>query len=152
MIYGVYENKALVHWPPSKIFGDEIKVRHFDLRLIPPKSRILSVRSSGHSRRPTVSPVPSLISMVVRLMSRAWCVIPHFLIPTVDLDIYAGHGRVQIGGLPKGTRQDELEAVPQDCHQAMIGLVGYTSLEALRYTVRCLHVKALLTPESNKYP
>lgn len=28
MIYGVYENKALVHWPPSKIFGDEIKVHH----------------------------------------------------------------------------------------------------------------------------
>ena len=27
MVYGVYENKALVHWPPSKIFGDEIKVR-----------------------------------------------------------------------------------------------------------------------------
>lgn len=27
MIYGVYDNKALVHWPPSKIFGDEIKVR-----------------------------------------------------------------------------------------------------------------------------
>lgn len=26
MIYGVYENKALVHWPPSRIFGDEIKV------------------------------------------------------------------------------------------------------------------------------
>ena len=26
MIYGVYENKALVHWPPSKIFGDEIRV------------------------------------------------------------------------------------------------------------------------------
>jgi len=26
MIYGVYENKALVHWPPSKIFGDEIKI------------------------------------------------------------------------------------------------------------------------------
>ena len=29
MIYGVYENKALVHWPPSKIFGDEIKVRPY---------------------------------------------------------------------------------------------------------------------------
>lgn len=28
MVYGVYENKALVHWPPSKIFGDEIRVRH----------------------------------------------------------------------------------------------------------------------------
>lgn len=26
MIYGVYNNEALVHWPPSKIFGDEIKV------------------------------------------------------------------------------------------------------------------------------
>jgi len=26
MIYGVYDNKALVHWPPSKIFGDEIKI------------------------------------------------------------------------------------------------------------------------------
>jgi D-arabinitol dehydrogenase (NADP+) len=26
MIYGVYENKALVHWPPGKIFGDEIKI------------------------------------------------------------------------------------------------------------------------------
>jgi len=30
MIYGVYENKALVHWPPSKIFGDEIRVRVSD--------------------------------------------------------------------------------------------------------------------------
>lgn len=26
MIYGVYANEALVHWPPSKIFGDEIRV------------------------------------------------------------------------------------------------------------------------------
>ncbi|KII91208.1 hypothetical protein PLICRDRAFT_51384 [Plicaturopsis crispa FD-325 SS-3] len=26
MIYGVYENQALVHWPPSKIFGDEITI------------------------------------------------------------------------------------------------------------------------------
>ncbi|THV04185.1 GroES-like protein [Dendrothele bispora CBS 962.96] len=26
MIYGVYENAALVHWPPSKIFGDEINI------------------------------------------------------------------------------------------------------------------------------
>ncbi|KAI5120613.1 hypothetical protein M0805_008089 [Coniferiporia weirii] len=26
MIYGVYANKALVHWPPSKIFGDEIRI------------------------------------------------------------------------------------------------------------------------------
>lgn len=27
MIYGVYSNDALVHWAPSKIFGDEIKVQ-----------------------------------------------------------------------------------------------------------------------------
>ena len=26
MVYGVYDNAALVHWPPSKIFGDEINV------------------------------------------------------------------------------------------------------------------------------
>ncbi|KIY45107.1 GroES-like protein [Fistulina hepatica ATCC 64428] len=26
MIYGVYQDQALVHWPPSKIFGDEIKI------------------------------------------------------------------------------------------------------------------------------
>ncbi|KAL0576072.1 hypothetical protein V5O48_005900 [Marasmius crinis-equi] len=25
MVYGVYANSALVHWPPSKIFGDEIR-------------------------------------------------------------------------------------------------------------------------------
>ncbi len=26
LVYGVYEDKALVHWPPGKIFGDEINV------------------------------------------------------------------------------------------------------------------------------
>ena len=26
MVYGVYSNDARVHWPPSKIFGDEIRV------------------------------------------------------------------------------------------------------------------------------
>jgi D-arabinitol dehydrogenase (NADP+) len=26
MVYGVYEDKARVHWPPAKIFGDEIRV------------------------------------------------------------------------------------------------------------------------------
>jgi hypothetical protein len=33
MIYGVYANKALVHWPPSKIFGDEIKVRLLSVKV-----------------------------------------------------------------------------------------------------------------------
>ncbi|KLO17649.1 NADP+-dependent D-mannitol dehydrogenase [Schizopora paradoxa] len=26
MLYGVYENKARINWPPSKIFGDEIQI------------------------------------------------------------------------------------------------------------------------------
>lgn len=26
LVYGVYDNAARVSWPPSKIFGDEIKV------------------------------------------------------------------------------------------------------------------------------
>jgi len=26
MVYGVYDNSAVVHWPPSKIFGDEINI------------------------------------------------------------------------------------------------------------------------------
>ncbi|KAK7046631.1 zinc-binding dehydrogenase [Favolaschia claudopus] len=26
MVYGVYTNEALVHWPPAKIFGDEIRI------------------------------------------------------------------------------------------------------------------------------
>ncbi|TFY59362.1 hypothetical protein EVG20_g7822 [Dentipellis fragilis] len=26
LVYGVYDNSALVHWPPSKIFGDEINI------------------------------------------------------------------------------------------------------------------------------
>jgi D-arabinitol dehydrogenase (NADP+) len=26
LVYGVYEDKALVHWPPGKIFGDEINI------------------------------------------------------------------------------------------------------------------------------
>jgi len=37
MIYGVYENKALVHWPPSKIFGDEITVGYHFGSSCPPK-------------------------------------------------------------------------------------------------------------------
>ena len=41
MIYGVYENKALVHWPPSKIFGDEIRVRQSIY--LPPSSNALSL-------------------------------------------------------------------------------------------------------------
>lgn len=33
MIYGVYDNSARVHWPPSKIFGDEIKVKLCAIRI-----------------------------------------------------------------------------------------------------------------------
>ena len=58
MIYGVYENKALVHWPPSKIFGDEIKVRRADeLTGDISISDIRFDRSSARSRRHSASPV-----------------------------------------------------------------------------------------------
>ncbi|KAK7019036.1 GroES-like protein [Favolaschia claudopus] len=40
MIYGVYENKALVHWPPSKVC----------------LSSVMRLRSSAPSRKPTASP------------------------------------------------------------------------------------------------
>lgn len=33
LVYGVYEDKARVSWPPSKIFGDEIKVYLYYHRL-----------------------------------------------------------------------------------------------------------------------
>ncbi len=41
MLYGVYENKARIHWPPSKIFEDEIQVS-----LYAPKAHIARDRSS----------------------------------------------------------------------------------------------------------
>ncbi len=54
MIYGVYENKALLHWPPSKIFGDEIRV---STQLLPYMRRWLDSlhRSSVPSRKHTAS-------------------------------------------------------------------------------------------------
>jgi D-arabinitol dehydrogenase (NADP+) len=53
MVYGVYENKALVHWSPGKIFGDEIKVCTFILRwlqhiLIYYSSQIIGSFSQTH--------------------------------------------------------------------------------------------------------
>lgn len=44
MVYGVYSNDARVHWPPSKIFGDEIKVR----QLLCPHSRASLSTSPDH--------------------------------------------------------------------------------------------------------
>lgn len=44
MIYGVYENKAQIHWPPSKIFSDEIKVGF----LTSGQSRILTCEATDH--------------------------------------------------------------------------------------------------------
>ena len=34
MMYGVYDNSARVHWPPSKIFQDEILVSLHLIRLL----------------------------------------------------------------------------------------------------------------------
>lgn len=67
MMYGVYENKALVHWPPSKIFGDEIKVPSGLNVPMSLKSNTFD-RSSAHSHRHSASPERSLTSIVERLM------------------------------------------------------------------------------------
>ena len=50
MIYGVYADKARVSWPPSKIFGDEIKVRCL-VTYHNSNFLIFSHRSSDHSLR-----------------------------------------------------------------------------------------------------
>lgn len=44
MIYGVYENKAQIHWPPSKIFSDEIKVGFQTMG----QSQILTCEATDH--------------------------------------------------------------------------------------------------------
>ncbi len=41
MIYGVYDNAALVHWSPSKIFLDEIRVGHVFLKLLAPSLTLI---------------------------------------------------------------------------------------------------------------
>lgn len=56
MVYGVYDNSALVHWPPSKIFVDEIRVRFVLLVFSMLPEADACQRSSAHSRRRTASP------------------------------------------------------------------------------------------------
>lgn len=40
MIYGVYSNSDLVHWSPTKIFQDEIKVSFIDTEIASEPARI----------------------------------------------------------------------------------------------------------------
>lgn len=44
MIYAVYANQALVHWSPSKIFGDEIRVRRIDCLNLHHKAILIASR------------------------------------------------------------------------------------------------------------
>jgi hypothetical protein len=56
MIYGVYSNDALVHWAPSKIFGDEIKVSLPAIHFPPYHNKDLrNRRSLAHLRKHIVS-------------------------------------------------------------------------------------------------
>ncbi len=69
MIYGVYENKALVHWPPSKIFGDEIRVGvSGSLTSTWPLPLLELLRLSALFRRRIVFPVRLPTLMVERSM------------------------------------------------------------------------------------
>lgn len=61
MVYGVYDNAALVHWPPSKIFVDEIRVSPYTFfaSSVLPEPDVLvgkTRRLLVHLRRRTVSP------------------------------------------------------------------------------------------------
>lgn len=76
MIYGVYANKALVHWPPSKIFGDEIRVSVFRQKTaLNAIYRCGIFRSLVRLRRRTVFLVPWRTWTVARSESKAWWVI-----------------------------------------------------------------------------
>lgn len=66
MIYGVYENKAQVHWPPSKIFGDEIKVSSAQQPLLRLSFEPPCYRSLARSHRRSVSHALSLTWIVGR--------------------------------------------------------------------------------------
>lgn len=89
MIYGVYENKALVHWPPSKIFGDEITVSR-NLRKTP-------VFTTTHHYRDTTLSDHRFVLANLLLPPRG--TVPR---QREDQDQGNGHRRVQAGRLPAG--------------------------------------------------
>lgn len=72
MIYGVYENKALVHWPPSKIFGDEIRVRPLEFGRLNSSIEAFFCRSLAHSHRHFASPARWPTWIVRKSGSLAW--------------------------------------------------------------------------------
>lgn len=87
MIYGVYENSALVHWPPSKvggfIFQWDVRFAYWCTRFSVTKSRCVQYpdctginswlgRLLVPSRKPSVSLEPFLTSTVERSTSRVW--------------------------------------------------------------------------------
>lgn len=139
MIYGVYEDKARVHWPPSKIFGDEIKVGLLPLPRFWSwqRGKIAEAqfrRSSARSRRPTASRARWRISTVGRSRPRAWCV-AHASSSSDELPIdmpSLGDGYLPVERLPGRARQDEQPGRVEDCHQAMNGWLG-EELRGTRY-------------------
>jgi len=75
MVYGVYADKARVHWPPSKIFGDEIRVSFAHpvlLRVMLTLSLSECDRLLALFLRPSASLVQLNISTVAKLTSKAW--------------------------------------------------------------------------------
>ncbi len=56
MIYGVYSDEARVSWPPSKIFGDEIRVSFFFRQALRIRILIVFYRLLGPSPKRTAFP------------------------------------------------------------------------------------------------
>lgn len=71
MVYGVYSNDARVHWPPSKIFGDEIKVSRSCV-LFSQVSFIHMGRLLGHLHKPIVFLARYPTWTAEKSTSRAW--------------------------------------------------------------------------------
>ena len=74
LVYGVYEDKARVSWPPSKIFVDEIRVYTL-AHLHPILSDLHSDRLLGPSRNPTASRELLNTSRAERSRPREWYVL-----------------------------------------------------------------------------
>ena len=117
MIYGVYENKALVHWPPSKIFGDEIRVRLSRLGICLTTELYILRRSLARSRRRIASLVQWLTLTVRRSESLAWWAT--LCSGLLCADTCTGDRCIQARRLSACSGQDEQQGGSQDCHQAL---------------------------------
>lgn len=119
LVYGVYEDKARVSWPPSKIFSDEIRVSF--ARISPEFSGLTwTIRSSDRSHKLIASLAPSSTSRAEKSRPKAWYVEHHYFEPANCVEPrVSGHRRLQIGRLSGSAGQDEQQGSLEDCHPTL---------------------------------